>query len=35
MKRKTKKMDDEIVDLKTVSGKYIYNNEESSSYKNY
>ena len=29
-----KKMDDDIVDLKSVSGKYNINEDDSSSYKN-
>ena len=35
MIRKTKKMEDEIVDLKSVSGKYTNNNDKSNSRKNY
>ena len=35
MIRKTKKMDDEVYDLKTISGKYTHKSENSSSYKNY
>ena len=32
--RKTKKMEDEIIDLKSVSGRYTNNNEKSNSCKN-
>ena len=35
MIRKTKKLEDEIIDLKSVNGKYTNNNEKSNSCKNY